>query len=264
MLNFAYSAMRESVGLNVAYVTLELSEELVGLRFDYRCALRTKAELLGDPDGFLETLHERMDIVCGNNDLIIKGFKTKTCTGDTIRTWLDGLYAQHDIKIGMLIVDYLDLMKATRSRGDKTYLEAVDIAEDLRSLASKQEYHLPIWTACRATREAVGVRRISMRHMATAFERVAIADMVLALLMTDQEKAESKMRILPVACRNDGFNKVVNCNIDFERMLMTSTSATEPDFEDDNPEPKHNGSRRKKPQDRDLGEDDKPYRENTF
>jgi hypothetical protein len=147
MLNFAYSGMQQTVGINVAYITLELSEELVGMRFDLRCALKTKDEMMADPEGFLSILQQRMDVIVGDNELFIKGFKTKTCTCDTIRAYLDRMYSQLGIKVGMLIVDYLDLLKPTRAR-EKTYIEDTDICEDLRSVASKQEYNIPIWTAC--------------------------------------------------------------------------------------------------------------------
>ena len=232
MMNFAYYALTESAGgCNVAYVTLELSERLVGTRFDLRCSMMTKDEMLQDPQHFSNVLHKRMDIICGDNDLFIKQFKTKTCSGDTIRQWLDQMWSQRGIKIDLLIVDYLDLMKSSRKR-EKDYLEAVDITEDLRSLCSPQEYNLACWTACRATREAVGRRRISMSHMSKAFERVGVADMVMALCQTEEEKFRGEMRIAPVAMRNDAGDRIINCRIDYQRMAMTSVDTSDPDFDD--------------------------------
>jgi hypothetical protein len=122
-------------------------------------------------------------------------------------------------------------MKSSRKR-EKDYLEAVDITEDLRSLCSPQEYNLACWTACRATREAVGRRRISMSHMSKAFERVGVADMVLALCQTEEEKFRGEMRIAPVAMRNDAGDRIINCRIDYQRMAMTSVDTSDPDFED--------------------------------
>ena len=180
MLNFGFSALRQQQQTNVLYITLELSEELVGMRFDMRTALMTKDDMMRDPDRFMQRVHDRKEIIIGNNRLFIKGFKTKSCTCDTIRTYLDHMWAKEGIKFGTIIVDYLDLLKASKAR-EKAYLDAVDICEDLRSLASKQEYSVPIWTAARATREAVGKRKINMAQMSTAFERVAVSDLTLAL-----------------------------------------------------------------------------------
>ena len=63
LLNFAYSALKISNGLHVCYITLELDEELVGVRFDVRCAMMTKEQLLADPEKFSRVLKSRMDTV---------------------------------------------------------------------------------------------------------------------------------------------------------------------------------------------------------
>jgi hypothetical protein len=178
-------------------------------------------------------LQSRQEALFGNNRLFIKQFRTKTCTCDTIRQYLDKLYSQHDVKIGMLIVDYLDLMKSSRPR-EKDYLEAVDICEDLRGVSSKEEYAVPIWTACRTTREAVGKKRINMAHMSKAFERIGVADAVLANCMTEEEKLNREMRIVPVAMRNDGSDQTVQCAVDYERMKIVSVGLAETDLEDEN------------------------------
>jgi hypothetical protein len=120
------------------------------------------------------------------------------------------------------------------TKSDKDYLEKVRICTDLRAIAV--DYDLPIWTACRATREATGKKRISMAHMAGAFERVAICDLVVALCQTDQERVSNVMRIVPVACRNDGGNRQIICRFEPSRMAIWSVEArdlTDDDFDDE-------------------------------
>ena len=219
-------------GLNVAYVTLELSEELVGLRFDFRTAMMNREALMTDPDKFLNTLQARQDILFGNNRLFIKQFKTKTATCDSLRIYLDKLQEFMGGSVGMLIVDYLDLLKATKKR-EKSYQEDVDICEDLRDIAT--EYKMPVWTACRATREAVGKKRISMAHMSRAFERVGVADLMIALCQTEKEKADKILRLYLAACRNSEGEKMVTCKVDYEKMLIKSEAITDPEYEDEAP-----------------------------
>lgn len=229
MLNFAFSALKATQGQHVAYITLELSEELVGLRFDFRTANLPKSVLLQDQDRFLKVLQTRQDIIMGKSRLFIKRFPTKACTVDTVRSYLDKLQDYIGGPIGMLIVDYMDLMKASKKR-EKSYQEDVDICEDLRDVAN--EYRFPIWTACRATREAVGKKRISMAHMSRAFERVGVADLMIALCQTEREKAAKIMRLYLAAARNDEGEKMVNCKIDYERMLIKSEGISDPEYED--------------------------------
>lgn len=256
MLNMAYAAMRQSVGVNVAYVTLELSENLVGMRFDIRTTLMTKEEIKSDPDYFTEILKERQDIVFPpNQKLMIKEFKSKTASCDTIRSYLDRLYHQHDVKIGMLIVDYLDLLKSTKKR-DKDYLEATDTCEELRSVASKSEYNIPVWTACRATREAVGRKIINMSAMSKSFERIGICDICIALCMTEEEKLKGDLRMYMAATRNDAGDKVINCKVDYTKMLLTSVGVSDPEFEEDGESSYRYKSRGRR--DQDDGDDPPP------
>lgn len=243
LLNFAHSAMKVSQGLHVVYVTLELSEDLVGLRFDFRCAGMTKEQLMADPERFTNVLRQRMDIMMGGR-LFVKNFRTKTCTCDTVRNYLDRLQEVYGIKIGMLIVDYLDLMKPTRKR-EKSYLEDVEICEDLRDIAI--EYRIPVWTACRATRDAVGRKRMSMAHMSRAFERVGVADLMLALCQTEKEKAEKVIRLYLAAARNDEGEKMVHCKVDYPRMLLISQSISDPEYEDDTSSNEGFKGKKKKP-----------------
>ena len=254
MLNFAHSALRQIAPTNVLYVTLELSEELVGMRFDMRTALRTKDDMHRDPEKFSRLVHERRDVMMGDNRLFIKGFKTKSCTCDTLRTYLDQMWAKENVKFGTIIVDYMDLLKSSKTR-EKAYLEAVDVCEDLRSVASKQEYSVPIWTAARATREAVGKRKINMAQMSSAFERVGVADLVLALCMSEAEKVAGEMRIVNVASRNDSINKVVNCKVTFDKMLLTSVGTSELDEEESEEEGDLREWKRKKKSSEDDGGD---------
>jgi hypothetical protein len=242
LLNFAFSAMKVYNGLNVLYVTLELDAELVGLRFDFHCAGRTKEQLLADPEKFAKILRLRQDATLGNNRLFIKQFRTKTATCDTLRTYIERLQEHYGIKIGMVIVDYLDLMKATKKR-EKSYQEDVDICEELRDIAI--EYRIPIWTACRATREAVGKKRISMAHMSRAFERVGVADLMIALCQTESEKAENIIRFYLAAARNCEGEKMVLCEVDYARMKLKSQGIMEPEYDEDD-KPQRNNPRGKK------------------
>ena len=255
MLNMAYAAMLQSIGINVVYVSLELSEELLGIRFDMRTTGWTKEDIRADPELFTEVLKEKQDVLFGGRSpLRIKEFKTKTANGDTIRSYLDHLYHHFDIVPGMVIVDYLDLLKGPRKR-EKDYLEAADAAEDLRSIASKSEYNVPIWTAVRATRDAVGKRLLNMSQLSKSFERAGIVDVLLALCMTEEDKLNGDLRIFMAATRNDAGDKVINCKVDFPTMRMKSVGLSDPEFEEDEPN-KYSNSRRWEKEDRAPKEDE--------
>jgi hypothetical protein len=240
MLNFAYGAMQQQLyrgvapekGSNVAYFTLELSERLVASRFDRRCSLMPRDAMVKDPDGYANRLEMMQNTVLANSKLFIKGYKSKQATCDTFRAYLDRMYDEEDITFCEIIVDYLDLVKASGGSGKKEgWEDAAIICEDLRDVAI--EYDLPIWTACRATRDAVGKPYLSMNHMSKSFERIGVADLVVAGCQTEEEKAKGELRLAMVAARNDAGDKQVNCKVDYALMKLVSSGVSQIQFEDD-------------------------------
>lgn len=234
LMNFAVGGMQKGIGKKVLYITLELSEELQGLRFAIRTTMTEKDQLFKDPERYIKSYEERCDVLYGDNaDIDIKYFAPYTCTPKTIRAYLDMMKLDHGIEYGLILVDYLDLM-GSDDKKDKDYLEKVQVCTDLRAIAV--DYDVPIWTACRATREATGKKRINMSHMAGAFERVAIADLVAALCQTEKERAQGIMRIAFVACRNESGNRQVICEFQPSKMSICSVESrelTDDDFEDE-------------------------------
>jgi len=236
LLNFAFHGLKRGVGTSkkVLYLTLELSEELQALRFAVRTTMLPKEQMFIDTDNYIKTFQDRADVIFDDEaELYIAYFAPYVCTPQTIRTYLDQMKREAGVEFDSIMIDYLDLM-GSDTKSDKDYLEKVRICTDLRAIAV--DYDLPIWTACRATREATGKKRISMAHMAGAFERVAICDLVVALCQTDQERVSNVMRIVPVACRNDGGNRQIICRFEPSRMAIWSVEArdlTDDDFDDE-------------------------------
>lgn len=231
MLNFGFNALfTASSPKNVLYVTLELSEDLVGLRFDIRCSGLPKYMLYENLDLVRKTIARRKQIRLADKVLFIKYFPPRACNCNTIREYMRQMWERKGIKFDLLIVDYLDLMKPERSR-DKDYLEAVDTCEALRGLGDEE--NVPVWTAVRATREAVGRRTISMSHMSKAFERVGVADLVMGICQTPEERQANRLRLAFVAARNDSGAQQVECSVDYERMRLTSDGVSDIEYDDD-------------------------------
>lgn len=257
LMNFAVGGMQRGVDKKVLYVTLELSEALQGLRFAIRTTMAEKDHLFKDPERYIKDYEERCDVIYGDNaDIDIKYFAPYTCTPRTLRAYLDMMKLDHGIEYGLILIDYLDLMGADDKK-DKDYLEKVQICTDIRAIAV--DYDVPIWTACRATREATGKKRINMSHMAGAFERVAIADLVAALCQTDRERTQGIMRIAFVACRNESGNRQIICEFQPAKMSICSVESrelTDDDFEDEDSGGSGGYKKRKKGGDDDDNADD--------
>ena len=228
LLNFAWGANQRIVGKRCDYLTLELSEELQMLRYCFRVAGLGRNDLLTDPDKFMRVMDKRKNLLIHpNGEFRVKFMPPYACTPQTIRNYLDRQIDQGR-ELGMLAIDYLDLM-GSDEKMEKNYLEAVRICTALRQIAI--DYQIPVWTAARATREAVGKRKINMGHMAASFERVAIADTVWALCSSEEEKLANRMRLVPLASRNDSGSQIIECR--WLPRIMSIRSVEARDMTDD-------------------------------
>ena len=243
LLNIGWNARKMGIDKVVVYLTLELSQELQMLRFAQRTTLTEKERLYENPNDYIKLYHRNLKTLHGpDGEFIIKFFPPHQCTPNTIRRYLDGLKRQ-GIEVGLLCVDYLDLLGSDHKK-EKDYLEKLMICTDLRQVAI--DYHIPIWTAARATREAIGKKRINMSHMSGSIERVAVCDMILALCQTDEERVNGMIRICPVAARNDAGNKIIHCQFEPAKMMIQSVEARDMDDEDFEEEDEGSSGARKK------------------
>jgi replicative DNA helicase len=135
-------AQAVKAGKTVVHYTLELDDKTIGLRYD--------SAITGIP---LDALQAKKDVIFEKikdvkGKLIIKEYPTKSASTGTIRNHLEKL-KQRDIQVGMIIVDYGDLLKPVSNRKEKRE-ELESIYEELRGLA--KETGCPIWTASQTNR----------------------------------------------------------------------------------------------------------------
>ncbi len=179
-------------GRNVIHYTLELSEEVVGQRYDSTlsgCALTE--------------LHKKKEEVYSSikdieGTLIIKEYPTRTASVNTIKNHLDRLI-QKDIEIHMVIVDYGDLLKSTSNFKEKRN-ELESIYEELRSVS--QMIGCPVWTASQTNRSGLNAEVVTMESISEAFSKCFVADFIFSLSRTIEDKTTNSGRIFIAKNRN--------------------------------------------------------------
>jgi hypothetical protein len=184
MLLVAMAAAALKAGKNVVYYTLELSDEMTGLRFD-SCLT---GERLDDLEGLKEQVFEDIADVPGK--LIIKEYPTKSATTDTIKSHLTKL-KQRNFEPDMMIVDYGDLLRPRRfSKEKREDLES--IYEELRGIA--KEFGIPCWTASQTNRSGLNAEVITMESISEAFSKCFVADFIFSCSRTIQDKTTNTGR----------------------------------------------------------------------
>ena len=179
-------------GHNVVHYTLELSEEVTGLRYD-SCISGVR---LGDLHSMKDMVYDSIKDVEGR--LIIKEYPTKSATVNILKAHLEKLQ-KNNTKIGMIIVDYGDLLKPVGSYREKRN-ELESIYEGLRALA--QEFECPVWTASQTNRSGLNAEVITMESISEAFSKCFVADMIFSVSRTIEDKNTNQGRIFVAKNRN--------------------------------------------------------------
>ena len=179
-------------GKTVAHYTLELSEEVVGQRYD-SCITRYP---LSGLNAFKDKIKETCLEVKG--DLFIKEYPTKSATVNTVRASLDKLL-KRDKKVDLIIIDYADILKATTNFKEKrNQLES--IYEELRAIA--KEYECPVWTASQTNRTGLNQAVITMEAISEAFNKCFVADFICTVSRTKEDKVANTGKMYVAKNRN--------------------------------------------------------------
>jgi hypothetical protein len=120
---------------------------------------------------------------------------------------------------GALIVDYPDLMTATKARDEKRY-ELADLSRELRRLGGK--LGIPVWGASQATRESFYRETITAAAVAEAIEKVAVADVLITLCQTREEEELSQGRLFMAKVRRRKSHDFFPVKINFEHQAIVT------------------------------------------
>lgn len=172
-------------GKKVIYYTLELSEEVVGQRFD-ACINDIGLKYVWDyPEHITEKLSDLAKLGGG---LKIKEFLEGGVTVNTIKAHLKTLEIEGFIP-DVIFVDYLGLMKPLGSYAEKRHA-LTDIAEGLRNIANNMR--VPIWSAHQTNRTAIQEERINTSHIGESLGIIATVDLALGLGRPDEMKEDNQ------------------------------------------------------------------------
>jgi len=173
-------------GKNVVHYTFELTETAVGIRYDSNLCNIPSNNVIENKETVLKAYEE--------NDfgtLIIKQYPTGAASIITIRNHLEKLEMK-DIKPSLLIIDYADIMRSTRTY-DSLRHELKLVYEEIRNLA--MELNIPVWTASQANRDSAKSEIVGLENMSEAYGKAMVADVVVSLSRKPMEKATGAGRL---------------------------------------------------------------------
>jgi len=117
----------------------------------------------------------------------------------------------------MIIVDYADLLRPTRSSSEKRF-DLENTYEELRAIA--QIYKCPVWTASQTNRSGLNAEVITMEAISEAFNKCFVADFICSLSRTVQDKQANKGRVFIAKNRNGPDGLIFPAFVDWSNVNM--------------------------------------------
>jgi len=220
LVHLGAAALRE--GKNVVHFTLELSEDVVGLRYD-SCLSNVP---LGDLFSLKDEVYESCMEIPG--ELIIKEYPTKKATTQTLEQALEKI-KKKGTNIDLVLVDYGDLLRPVSVQREKRN-ELESIYEELRGLA--QEFRCPIWTASQTNRSGLNAEVITMESISEAFNKCFVADFICSLSRTIKDKQANTGRMFVAKNRNGPDGLIYPLFMDTSNVKIKVLEPTDETIED--------------------------------
>lgn len=211
MQNFAVKSANS--GHNVLYITLEMSERKVMKRLG---AMRLKI-----PINDYDTISKDTELIrrkikglsnVSENDLfdkkigkiMTKFWAAGTATIEDFDYYIQKLKDKRDIKIDMIIVDYITLIAPMKGPGaDNLYTKGKQLAEGLRALGAK--YLCPVVTGVQVAKDAWNSSDITLESVPESKAIAETADTFFAIIRTEEMKRQNLFRFKLLKQRDGDF-----------------------------------------------------------
>ena len=222
MMNIAINWLQS--GLNGVYISLELSEGLVGLRTDAMiCNMSTK-EIRAN----IDTAVMKLNAIKKNfGQYRIKALPAQSNVND-IRAYIREMEVQTGVKVDFVMVDYLDLLMPVSAKVSPNDLFVKDkyVSEELRNLAD--ELNVLFVTASQLNRSAVDEVEFDHSHISGGISKINTADNVFGIFTSRAMKERGKYQIQCMKNRSgSGTGRKVDLEYNIDTMRITDEGGDE-------------------------------------
>jgi hypothetical protein len=192
-----------TLGKNVLYITMEMSEERIAERIDANLMDITVDTLKELPkDSFDKRIGKIRSKTAGK--LIIKEYPTAAAGSAHFRHLLQELRIKKTFKPDVIYIDYLNICASSRIKmggSINSYMYVKAIAEELRGLAV--EFDVPIISATQSNRDAYNSSDVGLDNTSESFALPATADFMFALISTEELEGLNQILVKQLKNRYD-------------------------------------------------------------
>jgi archaellum biogenesis ATPase FlaH len=215
-------------GLNVVYLSLELSEQLCSMRIDAMVSQYPTRDVMKNMDDV--DLKVRMKGK-GAGKFRIKQLPNGITAND-IRAFLREYEIQTGVKVDALLVDYLDLMMPNSQKVSPSDLFIKDkyVSEELRNIAS--DLNILLVTASQLNRGAVEEIEFDHSHIAGGISKIQTSDNVIGIFTSNAMRERGRYQVQFMKTRSSsGVGSKVDLKFDPETLRIEDLPEDEEEYD---------------------------------
>ena len=215
-------------GKNVVYISLELSEELCGMRIDAMVTGMSTRDVMRNADD--AALKVKMK---GKKAGLIQTIQMPNgSTINDIKAYVKEVQIQMGVKIDALLVDYLDLMMPVTVKVNPSdqFIKDKYVSEELRNLAI--ELNILFVTASQLNRGSVDEVEFDHSHIAGGISKINTADNVIGIFTSRvmRERGRAQIQFMKTRSSSGVGSKL---DLDFNIETLRISDLDEDDRESD-------------------------------
>ena len=211
-------------GLNVLYLTLELSEELVSMRIDSMVTGIPSREIFKQ----IDDVEMKVKMIGKKSGQLQVKYMPSGKTANDIRAYMKEYEIKMDRKIDVLLLDYMDLVMSLSKRisAENLFVKDKYVSEELRNLAV--EKNCVFVTAAQLNRGAVEEVEFDHSHISGGLSKIQTADNVFGIFTSRAMRERGRYQIQLMKTRSSsGVGMKIDLEFNIDTLRITDLSEEE-------------------------------------
>ena len=214
-------------GLNCAYISFELSEQLVAMRLDSMLANIPTRQVMKD----IENVEMKVKMMSKKSGGIQIKYLPSGSNVNDLKAYIKELQLKQKKNIDCILIDYLDLMmpKSKRVSPADLFIKDKYVSEELRNLAT--ESNIIMATASQLNRASVEEIEFDHSHIAGGLSKVQTADNVVGIFTSRAMKERGRYQIQFMKTRSSsGVGQKIDLEFDIDTLRIRDL-AEDPEYQ---------------------------------
>ena len=211
-------------GLNVLYLTFELSENIVSMRLDSMVTDIPSREIFKS----IDDVEMKVRMIGKKSGAFQVKYMPSGKTANDLRSYIKEFEVKTGRKIEVILVDYLDLMMpiAKRISAENLFVKDKCVSEELRNLA--METNTLFVTASQLNRASVEEIEFDHSHISGGLSKIQTADNVIGIFTSRAMRERGRYQIQLMKTRNSsGVGSKVDLEFDIDNLRIRDMNEDE-------------------------------------